>query len=176
MKHNLEIVFTFIIGIAFGVAFHGTFTAHTQTQVASEPIIQTEYVYIEREPEVITEVIYVERQAGEPRNLSFEDEWYYLDLGMREAEGEGVEGILWVMYTAECRCETFGHTIEEEWAGDAFKTSMFRSGLTPNEDCLKALELFREGWTPRPLYFRRGEYHTFATPLAQVGNHYFSSK
>lgn len=176
MTQNLKIIFTFIIGVAFGVIFYGTYKAHTQTQVASEPIIKTEYVYIEKEPEVITEYVYIEKEPELVRNITQEDEWYYKDLGMREGEGEGVDGILWVMYTAECRCEAFGHTIKEEWESDAFKTSMSRTGKTPNEDCEKAFEIFREGWTPRPLYFRRGAYHSFGTPLAQVGNHYFSSK
>ena len=54
--------------------------------------------------------------------------------------------------------------------------SYLNNGLEPNEDCLKALEIFREGWEPRPLYFGRNYYHSFATDLCQVGNHCFSSK
>lgn len=176
MTQNLKIIFTLFIGIAFGVIYHATYTAHTQTQIASEPIIKTEYVYIEKEPEVITEYVYIEREQETQRNITDEDAWYLKDLAMREAEGEGVEGMLWVMYTVECRTQAFGSTIGEEWAGNAFYTSYPRTGKTPNEDCEKALEIFREGWTPRPLYFRRGNYHSFGTPLAQVGNHYFSSK
>lgn len=176
MTGNLKIIFTLFIGIAFGVIYHATYTAHTQTQVASEPIIKTEYVYIEKEPEVITEYVYIEKEQETQRNITDEDAWYLKDLAMREAEGEGVEGMLWVMYTVECRTQAFGSTIGEEWAGNAFSTSYTRTGKTPNEDCEKAFEIFREGWTPRPLYFRRGAYHTFGVPLAQVGNHYFSSK
>lgn len=171
-----RIIITFIIGVAFGVIFYGTYKAHTQTQVASEPIIKTEYVYIEKEPEVITEYVYVEKEPELVRNITQEDEWYYKDLAMREAEGEGVEGMLWVFYTVECRTQAFGSTVGEEWAGNAFYTSYTRTGKTPNENCEKAFEIFREGWTPRPLYFRRGAYHGFGTPLAQFGNHYFSSK
>lgn len=176
MRQNLNIIFTFFIGVAFGVIFYGTYKAHTQTQVASEPIIKTEYVYIEKEPEVITEYVYIEKEPELVRNITQEDEWYLKDLAMREAEGEGVEGMLWVMYTVECRTQAFGSTIGEEWAGNAFYTSYSRTGKTPNENCEKAFEIFREGWTPRPLWFQRGTYHGFGTPLAQVGHHYFSSK
>ena len=176
MTQNLKIIFTLFIGIAFGVIYHATYTAHTQTQVASEPIIKTEYVYIEKEPEVITEYVYIEKEQETQRNITDEDAWYLKDLAMREAEGEGVEGMLWVMYTVECRTQAFGSTIGEEWAGNAFYTSYPRTGKTPNENCEKAFEIFREGWTPRPLWFQRGAYHSFGTPLAQVGHHYFSSK
>ena len=176
MRQNLNIIFTFIIGVAFGVIFYGTYKAHTQTQVASEPIIKTEYVYIEKDPEVITEYVYIEKEPELVRNITSEDEWYLKDLAMREAEGEGVEGMLWVMYTVECRTQAFGSTIGEEWADNAFYTSYSRTGKTPNENCEKAFEIFREGWTPRPLWFQRGTYHGFGTPLAQVGHHYFSSK
>ncbi len=176
MKQNLNIIFTLFIGIAFGVIYHATYTAHTRTQVASDPIIKTEYVYIEKEPEVITEYVYIEKEPELVRNITQEDEWYLKDLAMREAEGEGVEGMLWVMYTVECRTQAFGSTIGEEWAGNAFYTSYNRTGLTPNENCEKAFEIFREGWTPKPLWFQRGAFHGFGTPLAQVGHHYFSSK
>lgn len=176
MRQNLNTVFTFIIGIAFGVVFYGTYKAHTQTQIASEPIIKTEYVYVEKEPEVITEYVYVEKEPDFFRNYSEADSWYFKDYAMREGESEGVVGMLWLMYTFENRCEVFGTTPAEEWASPASESSMSRTGIEPNEDCLKAYELFVEGWTPRPLYFRTGHYHTFGTNLCQVGNHYFSSK
>ena len=120
MTQNLKIIFTLFIGIAFGVIYHATYTAHTQTQVASDPIVKTEYVYIKKEPEVITEYVYIEREQETQRNITDEDAWYLKDLAMREAEGEGVEGMLWVMYTVECRTQAFGSTIGEEWAGNAF--------------------------------------------------------
>lgn len=171
MRQVLEHLFTLLVGIAVGIAGYGSYTHH------NKPIetIKTEYVYIETEPEIITETVYVEVEPEFYRNHTEQEEWYYKDLGMREAEGEGVIGILWVMYTAECRCEAFGTTIEQEWGGSAFQTSMFRSGLEPNEDCLKAYELFREGWVPKPLNFRAGAYHGFREPLCQVGQHYFSA-
>lgn len=173
MRRACEIILSFAIGIIFGFIYFGTIQAHTSQP---EPIKEIEYVYIEQEPEVVTETVYVEVEPELIRNFTEQEEWYLMDLAMRESEGEGVIGMLWVMYTVECRCETFNHTISEEWGSPAFETSMFRSGIEPNEDCLKALEIFREGWEPRPLYFGRNYYHSFATDLCQVGNHCFSSK
>ena len=177
MKHNLEVIISAILGILCGIAIHGSYIAH---QPIEEPKPVIEYVYIEKEPEIVTEtvteIVYLPAEEDSFRNYSEQDEWYFKDLAMREAEGEGVVGMLWVMYTGECRCEAFGETVEQMWSSSAFQTSINRSGRTPNEDCLKAYEIFREGWTPRPLYFRRGTYHTFGTELCSVGNHYFSTK
>lgn len=172
MRKALEILFTLLVGIAVGIAGYGSYTHH------NKPIetIKTEYVYIECEPEVITETIYIEVEPEFFRNISDADGWYYKDYAMREGEGEGVIGMLWLMYTFGNRCEAFGNTPAEEWASPTSESSMFRTGIEPNEDCLKAYELYVEGWVPKPLYFRAGHYHSFGTPLAQVGAHYFSSK
>lgn len=171
MKRNLELFLTFIIGIFFGVVYVGTINAHKPPKV--EKVI--EYVYIESEPEVKTEYVYIPFEEVFFRNLTEEDEFFYKDLAMREAEGEGVIGMLWVMYTVECRCEAFNHTPAEEWGSSAYETSMNRSGLTPNDECNEAFELFRAGWIPKPLNFRNGSYHEFREPLCNVGNHYFSA-
>lgn len=170
-----QVVATFFIGVIFGAIYACTVNAHSQ---APEPIPQKviQYVYVEKEPEVITEYVYVPVEEEFFRNHTEQEEWYIKDLAMREGEGEGVIGMLWIMYTLECRCKAFNHTIEEEWASSAFQTSMNRTGLTPNENCEKAYELFREGWEPEPLYFGAGYYHSFATDLCQVGGHCFSSK
>lgn len=184
MRRNLEIIFALLVGIFVGVASYGSYKSHDYHMTTQNPEPIREYIYIEKEPEVIrdTEYVYIE---SEPvieyihvtdefyRNFTTEEEWYYKDLAMREGESEGVVGMLWLMYTAECRCEAFNHSIKEEWSSSAY-TSMSRTGITPNEDCNKAFELFREGWTPRPLYFRADHYHTFGMALCQVGNHYFS--
>ena len=172
MRQVLEHLFTLLVGIAVGIAGYGSYTHH------NKPIetIKTEYVYIETEPEIITETVYVEVEPDFFRNYSEADGWYIKDYAMREGESEGVIGMLWLMLTFENRCETYGHTPAEEWASPASESSMFRSGIEPNEDCLKAYELFIEGWIPKPLYFRAGHYHNFGTPLCQVGSHYFSTK
>lgn len=172
MRKALEILFTLLVGMAVGIAGYGSYTHH------NKPIetIKTEYVYIEREPEVITETVYVEVEPEFFRNISDADGWYYKDYAMREGEGEGVIGMLWLMYTFGNRCEAFGNTPAEEWASPASESSMFRTGIEPNEDCLKAYELYVEGWVPKPLYFRAGHYHSFGTELCQVGSHFFSTK
>ena len=171
----IELIATFFIGVIFGVIYICTVQAHTSEPIQiPEPEIQ--YVYVEAEPEIITETVYLEVEPTLYRNISEENGWYYKDYAMREGESEGVIGMLWLMYTFENRCEVYGHTPEEEWASPASESSMFRTGIEPNEDCLKAYELFEEGWMPKPLYFRTGHYHNFGTPLCQVGNHYFSTK
>ena len=176
MKQIINYVALLALGAIFGVVCTGSYFSHDYSMPTEPPEKQIEYVYIETEPETVVEYVYVPYVEEIQRNLTSEEAWYYMDLAMREAEGEGVEGMLWVMYTGECRCEAFGQTVKEMWKSPAFQTSMHRTGITPNEDCLKALELFREGWIPKPLWFQRGYYHGFGTPLCQVGNHCFSSK
>lgn len=174
MKHLIEYVFTFIVGLAVGIASYGSYLSHRH--INTIPEVKTEYVYIEQEPQIITETVYIEKEPEFFRNISDEDSFYYMDISMREAENQGIVGMLWVMYTFDNRCEVFGHTPEEEWKSSAYETSMFRTGIKPNDDCLKAYELFCEGWEPKPLYFRAGHYHSFGTELCQVGDHYFSTR
>ena len=185
--NNLKYIFSLVIGIFVGIAIYGSYQSHNYhmttepekeieyVYIEKDPVVihDTEYVYVESEPEVIEKIVYVPLNEDFFLNFTAREEWCVKDIGMREGEGEGVIGQCWVMYSFLCRCQAFGHSIEEEWASSAY-TSMNRSGLTPNEDCLKAFELIREGWTPRPLYFRADHYHTFGTELCQVGNHYFS--
>ena len=179
MKHTINYLFTMIVGMAVGIAAYGSYKSHNYSMSTEKPEPQIEYVYIEAEPivEVVTETVYVEVEPDPYRNLTEEDCFYLMDLALREAEGEGVEGMLWVMYTAECRKEAFGlESYKAVWASDAFATSWNRRGIEPNEDCIKAMALFEEGWVPKPLWFRRDYYHGFGTPLCSVGDHYFSSK
>lgn len=172
MRKALEILFTLLVGIAVGIASYGSYIHHKPTPIETK----TEYVYIEREPEVITEVVYIEKEPTFYRELTEDDCYYLMDLSMRESENQGVVGMLWVMYTAECRAEAYGLTYEQVWKSDAFSSSWGRRGIEPNDDCKVALALFEEGWLPKPLYFRAGQYHSFGTPLAQVGSHFFSTR
>lgn len=174
MKQNLQTIITFIIGVAFGVIFYGTYNAHTKTQIVSKPEVVTEYVYIEKEPEIVTETVYIPYEEPFYRNLTEDDKNALLDIAMRESEGESVIGQAMVMYCVICRAEAFGQSIPEVVNSSAFDSSRFRSGMTPNENACEALALIEEGWTPKPLNFRCGSYHDFRTPLFQVGNHYFS--
>lgn len=172
MRNVLLNIFSLIVGIAVGIAAYGSYQNHKPTPIE----VKTEYVYIEREPEVITEVVYIEKEPTFYRELTEDDCYYLMDLSMRESENQGVVGMLWVMYTAECRAEAYGLTYEQVWKSDAFSSSWGRRGIEPNDDCKEALALFEEGWLPKPLYFRAGQYHSFGTPLAQVGSHFFSTR
>ena len=174
MRNVLNSLFSMFIGIVVGISAFGSYQSHNHPITTEKPEPEIQYVCIESEPQV--EYVFIPFEEVGFRNFSESEEWYLKDLAMREAEGEGVNGQCWVMYCVLCRCEAFNHTIEQEWAGSAFKTSMNRSGLTPNENCNKAFELIREGWEPKPLYFGAGYYHDFATDLCQVGNHCFSSR
>lgn len=175
MRNKILYVFSLIVSFAVGIAAYGSYLSHDYSMSTKpEPAIQ--YVYIEREPEVITETVYIEVEPTFYRSLTEDDCFYLCDLAMRESENQGVVGMLWVMYTAECRAETYGLTYEEVWKSDAFSSSWGRRGIEPNEDCKEAISLFEEGWIPKPLYFRAGHYHSFGTELCQVGSHYFSTK
>ena len=178
MKHVLNYLFTLIVGITVGIAAYGSYKSHDYSMSTKpEPTTKIEYVYIEKDPEVITETIYIEVEPTFYRELSEEDCYYLMDLAMREAEGESTVGMLWVMYCAECRKEAFSYdSYKSVWASDAFNASWDRRGIEPNDKCLEAMALFEEGWLPKPLWFQRGQYHGFGTPLCQVENHCFSTK
>lgn len=158
--------------MVFGFVIHGSIQAWSAPD--PEVIKEVEYVYLEPEP--IIETVYIPYEEPFYRNLTEEDCRYLQDMAMREAEGQGVIGQCWVMYTVLCRAEAFGQSIKEVCESDAFKSSRFRSGKTPNDDCNEALALIEEGWQPKPIYFRNQHYHNFGTPLCNIGNHYFSTK
>ena len=164
------------MGIGFGVIIHGSLAAWNYKE--PEPVIVTEYKVIEAEPEIITEteIVYVPYEEPFYRNFTEEDKWYLKDIAMREAGSESVIGQAMVMYVVINRAEVFNQSIKQVCESDAFKSSAFATGATPNQNCNEAFALIEEGWEPKPLYFRAGHYHTFGTPLFQVGNHYFSSK
>lgn len=174
MNRLLKEMLLLVIGTAFGIVIHGSLTSWYKDE--PEPIVITEYKVIEAEPEIITETVYVPYEEPFYRNLTDEDAYYLKDMAMREASGESVIGQAMVMYVVINRAEVFNQSIKQVCESDAFKSSRGMSGKTPNENCLEALALIEEGWTPKPLYFRASQYHSFGTPLYQVGNHYFSSK
>ena len=151
MKQQIKELILLGLGIGFGIVVHGSIAAWTYEE--PEPIYITEYKVIEAEPEIITETVYVPYEEPFYRNLTDEDVWYLKDMAMREAEGQGVIGQCWVMYCVICRAEAFGQSIKEVCESEAFKSSKFRSGKTPNDDCNEALALIQEGWKPKPLWF-----------------------
>lgn len=162
------------MGIMFGFIITKSWESWNYEE--PEPVIITEYQVIEAEPEIITETVYVPYEQPFYRNLTKEDENALLDIAMRESENQGVIGQCWVMYTVICRAEAYGKSIKQVCDSSAFDSSKCRAGMKPNDDSLQALELIREGWTPKPLWFRRDHYHDFGTPLATVGDHCFSGK
>lgn len=163
--------------IGFGIIIHGSVLAWKESyDEPKQPEVRTEYVYIKSEPEVITEYVYLPSTQEFYRTFTEREAWCLCDLGMREAENQGVIGQCWVMYTALCRAEAYGQSIEEVWKSKAFESSMCNTGKTPNDDCNEALALIEEGWTPKPLWFRKDHYHKFGNQLCQVGDHYFSCR
>ena len=187
MKANIYYIFSFVIGITLGIAIYGSYQSHTKhyhlstVDPLAEPEKVVEYVYIESEPEIITETvtdteyIYVPYEEPFYRTFTKDDEWYLKDLAMREAEGEGVIGLATVMLVACNWTEAYAFSMKQVWEHSAFQGSMNRTGLTPNEDCERAFAMIQEGWTLKPMYFQRGQYHDFGTPLFQMGNHYYST-
>mgnify|MGYP006923330722 CR=1 FL=1 len=107
MKHVLDYLFTFIVGLCVGIAAYGSYKSHNYSMTTT-PEVKTEYVYIEKEPQIVTETVYIEVEPEFYRNYSESDGWYIKDYMMREGEGEGVIGMLWLVYTFENRCEAFG--------------------------------------------------------------------
>ena len=174
MNRLLKELLLLIMGTLFGMAIHGAWTE--QFKEEPEPIVITEYQVIEAEPEVITEVVYVPYEEPFYRNLTEEDVYYLKDIAMREASGESIIGQAMVMLVVINRAEAFNQSIKQVCESDAFKSSRGMSGKIPNDNCNEALALIESGWEPKPLFFRAGHYHSFGTPLYQVGNHYFSMK
>lgn len=173
MKTYLHDICLILMGLVFGAIFYGSIQSWNHQE--PEPVVITEYRVIEAEPEIVKEIVYVPYEEPFYRNLTEEDCFYLQDMAMRESEGEGVIGQCWVMYCVICRAEAFGKSIKEVCESSAFESSRNRSGLTPNDDCNEALALIQEGWVPKPLWFRRGQYHqNLGTPLCKYGNHCFS--
>ena len=165
MNRNLEIVLTFIIGVVFGVVFYGTYKAHTQTQIASEPETRIEYVYIEKE----TEPFYL--------NLTAEECDLLEQIAFAEAQGEGVRGMVLVMNVVLNRVDANGY-------GDSIREVIFAEGqfytegMTPDvsDECHEALALVLEGadFSQGALYFNKYGYREGKEPLFIYGHHYFT--
>jgi hypothetical protein len=177
IKEVMLIMFYIVLGALLGIACYGSYQSHHQ--ITTEKPYVVKVVEVEKIVEVPVKVevevpVYVPYTEPFYRNFTEEDKYYLMDGAMREAEGEGVIGQALVMYVIINRAEAFNMTIKQTVLSSAFESSLNRAGRTPNEDCIKALALIEEGWTPKPLYFRAGTYHNFGTPLFHYGNHYFS--
>ena len=176
MKRNLELFLTFLIGIIFGVVYHGTITAHKEPEV----VTKTEYVYVESEPKVITEVEYVyvpvEPEVYYP-NLTFKECDLLEQIAYAEARGEGVRGMVLVMNVVLNRvhADGFGDSVEAVIFSDG---QFYTAGMTPNvsDECHEAMALVLEGadFSQGALFFNKYGYRANKEPLFQYGNHYFS--
>ena len=132
MRNAILYIFSLIVSAAVGIAAYGSYLSHDYS-MSTKPETTIQYVYIEREPEVITETVYIEVEPTFYRSLTEDDCFYLCDLAMRESENQGVVGMLWVMYTAECRAEAYGLTYEEVKA--AYNTMFVKDrDLTEVED------------------------------------------
>ena len=176
MKNRLNIIMVGLLVTVSILAGIKSYELEEMRNAEPETVTKIEYVYIESDPEVITEYVYLPSTQEFFRSFTDREAWCLKDLAMREGANQGVIGQCWIMYTAICRAETYGISIEQVWASYAFKTSMSMSGKTPNEDCNKAFAMIEEGWIPKPLWFRTTKYHSFGNPLCKVGDHYFSAK
>ena len=174
MKHLIEYVFTFIVGIAVGIASYGSYIHHRPTPIETK----TEYVYIEQEPQIVTEYVYIEVEP-EPfyRNLTAEECDLLEQIAYAEARGEGVRGMVMVMNVVLNRVEApgFGDTIEEVIYAEG---QFYTQGMTPNvsDECHEAMSLVLEGadFSQGALFFNKYGYRNGKEPLFQYLNHYFS--
>lgn len=165
-------------------AISGTIQAHTSRTIPVEhhPIIeqpieiQTPVAKVAEIPEVHY-VSFTDEFAVDPiiKNL-IEAEKRELQL-IADAEDliDGVEGELWVMLTVINRIRENGGTVHSTiYAPNQYYTAGMAS--TPSEVSYQALEMLMCGADPSDgaKYFRTETYHSFGTPVAQVGHHYFS--
>lgn len=167
---------------AFAVS--GTILAHTSRTipVLHHPIIETP-IEIQTPATKVPDV-------PEVHYVSFTDEFAVDSIirNLTEAEKrelqliadaedliDGVEGELWVMLTVINRIRTNGGTVHSTiYAPNQYYTAGMAS--TPSEVSYQALEMLMCGVDPSEgaRYFRTGTYHSFGTPVAHVGHHYYS--
>lgn len=167
---------------AFAVS--GTIQAHTSRTIPVEhhPIIeqpieiQTPAARVAEVPEVRF-ASFQDEFAVDPiiRNLT-EKEKRELRL-IAEAEDliDGSEGMLWVMLTVINRIRANGGTVHSViYAPNQYYTAGMASN--PGQLSQESLDMLMCGVDPSDgaRYFRTGNYHSFGTPVAHVGHHYYS--
>ena len=166
-------------------AISGTIQAHTSQHTVphDDPMHFDEIVELKtpeaKIPElpVVRLVSFEDPFAVDPiiKNLT-EEEKIELQL-IADAEDliDGVEGELWVMLTVINRIRENGGTVHSTiYAPNQYYTAGIAS--TPSEVSYQALEMLMCGIDPSDgaRYFRTGTYHSFGTPVAHVGHHYYS--
>ena len=165
-------------------AISGTIQAHTSRTIPIEhhPIIeqpieiQTPAAKVADVPEVHY-VSFTDEFAVDPiiRNLTEEEKRELRLIAEAEDLIDGSEGMLWVMLTVINRIRANGGTVHSViYAPNQYYTAGMAS--TPSEVSYQALEMLMCGVDPSDgaKYFRTETYHSFGTPVAHVGHHYYS--
>lgn len=185
MREVLKCIVTCLIIIVWGIAVKGSIEAHGNAPTVSHdsPMFLDEIVELKPPTYKIPELPAV-------RLISFEDEFAtdpivknLTEAEQRElrliAEAEdlidGTEGMLWVMLTVINRMKVSGGTVHSTIyaEGQYYTAGMANNPTAASEE---ALELLLCGVDPSEgaRYFRTGTYHSFGTPVAQVGHHFYS--
>ena len=165
-------------------AISGTIQAHTSRTIPVEhhPIIEqpielkTPAARVAEVPEVRF-ASFQDEFAVDPiiRNLTEEEKKELRLIAEAEDLIDGSEGMLWVMLTVINRIRANGGTVHSViYAPNQYYTAGMASN--PGELSQEALDMLMCGVDPSDgaRYFRTETYHSFGTPVAQVGHHYFS--
>lgn len=165
-------------------AISGTIQAHTSRTIPVEhhPIIeqpieiQTPAAKVADVPEVHY-VSFTDEFAVDPiiRNLTEEEKRELRLIAEAEDLIDGSEGMLWVMLTVINRIRANGGTVHSViYAPNQYYTAGMASN--PGQLSQEALDMLMCGVDPSDgaRYFRTGTYHSFGTPVAHIGHHYYS--
>ena len=165
-------------------AISGTIQAHTSRTIPIEhhPIIeqpiesQTPDAKVADIPEVHY-VSFTDEFAVDPiiKNLTEEEKRELRLIAEAEDLIDGSEGMLWVMLTVINRIRANGGTVHSViYAPNQYYTAGMASN--PGELSQESLDMLMCGVDPSDgaKYFRTETYHSFGTPVAHVGHHYYS--
>ena len=165
-------------------AISGTIQAHTSRSIPVEhhPIIeqpieiQTPAARVADVPEVHY-VSFTDEFAVDPiiKNLTEEEKRELRLIAEAEDLIDGSEGMLWVMLTVINRIRANGGTVHSViYAPNQYYTAGMASN--PGQLSQESLDMLMCGVDPSDgaKYFRTETYHSFGTPVAHVGHHYYS--
>lgn len=165
-------------------AISGTIQAHTSRTIPvehhpiiEEPIeIQTPAARVADVPEVHY-VSFTDEFAVDPiiKNLTEEEKRELRLIAEAEDLIDGSEGMLWVMLTVINRIRANGGTVHSIiYAPNQYYTAGMASN--PGQLSQESLDMLMCGVDPSDgaKYFRTETYHSFGTPVAHVGHHYYS--
>lgn len=165
-------------------AISGTIQAHTSRTIPIEhhPIIeqpieiQTPAARVADVPEVHY-VSFTDEFAVDPiiKNLTEEEKRELRLIAEAEDLIDGSEGMLWVMLTVINRIRANGGTVHSViYAPNQYYTAGMASN--PGQLSQESLDMLMCGVDPSDgaKYFRTETYHSFGTPVAHVGHHYYS--